>query len=358
MANAQTGTRAPNRVTVTVAVPLEEEWVAQIRRVDPRLEVLYEPALLPPVRYPGDHRGRDGFQRSPAQEQRFAAMIERADVLFGIPGDSPTGLAAALRSSSRLGWIQATAAGAGEQVRAAGLNASELARVTVTSASGVHATPLAEFCLFGLLAFTKGLPRLMADQHAHSWSHYPTGELSGHTLLIIGLGKIGAEVARLAAAFGMRVIAINRSGTTESRDVADVHPSDQLPSVIPEADAIVVTLPLTDQTRGIIDAEAIGRMKHGAVVVNVGRGGVIDEPALVAALREGRLAGAALDVYATEPLPSDSPLWQLPNVLVSPHTAALSIRENERIVTLFAENLRRYLRGDRLISQVDPAQFY
>lgn len=125
-----------------------------------------------------------------------------------------------------------------------------------------------------------------------------------------------------------------------------------------EADAIVISLPLTPQTTGLLDATAIARIKPGATLVNVGRGGVLDEPALIDALRSGRLAGAALDVFAIEPLAADSPLWELPNVLVSPHTAGLSVYENERLVSLFVENLRRYLRGEDLLNRVDPQLLY
>ena len=138
----------------------------------------------------------------------------------------------------------------------------------------------------------------------------------------------------------------------------EVRPSRFLADLLPVADAVVLTLPLTEETRDLIDAAAISRMRTGAVLVNVGRGGVVDEQALAQALGDGRLAGAALDVFATEPLPGRSPLWRLPNVLISPHTAALSVHENERIVTLFTENLRRYLRGDELIGRVQPTQLY
>ena len=347
-----------DRVTVAIAVPLEPELVDAIAAVDARLDVLYEPELLPPTRFPNDHRGVDGFRRTGEDDRRWREMIASAEALFGIPGDSPHGLAQAVRGALRLRWIQATAAGAGEQLRAAGLSREELARVSVTSASGVHAVPLAEFCLLGLLAFARGLPRLLADQSARRWEHYPTAELRGRTLLIVGLGQIGAEVARLAAAFGMRVIGVNRRGRGSWPGVEAVGVIADLDRWLAEADAIVVTIPLTDDTAGLIDAAAIARIKPGAIVVNVGRGGVIDEDALVRALREGRLAGAALDVFATEPLSPDSPLWELPNVLLSPHTAALSWHENERIVSLFAENLRRYLRGDELLNRVDPERFY
>ena len=254
--------------------------------------------------------------------------------------------------------FEATAAGAGEQVRSAELSREELERVAVTSAAGVHAGPLAEFALFGLLAFAKDLPRLLTDQRDRRWGHYTVGELSGQTLLIVGLGQIGDEVARLATGFGMRVIGINRSGTADAPHIDEVHRTSELREYLGEADAIVISVPLTEETRGLIDAAAIAQMKPGAIFVNVGRGGVVDEPALIEALRSGKLAGAALDVFTSEPLRDDSPLWELPNVLLSPHTAGLSVRENERIAALFVENLRRYLLREPLRNRVDPELLY
>jgi phosphoglycerate dehydrogenase-like enzyme len=345
-------------VTVVIAIPLDAELVEPIRAADPRVQVTYAPELLPPVRYPNDHQGVDDFRRSPEDERRWWEMIAGAEVLYGLPGDSPEGLARAVRGASGLRWVQASSAGAGEQVAAAGLSREELARVIVTSAAGVHAGPLAEFALLGLLAFTKDLPRLEADQRAHRWGHYPVGELTGGTLLIVGLGQIGEEVARLAAAFGMRVIGLNRSGEADSPHVHEIHRTAELNDCLPETDAIVIAAPLTDETRGLIDAAAIARCKPGTILVNVGRGGVVDEEAMIDALRSGRLAGAALEVFAREPLPADSPLWDLPNVLVSPHTAGLSVREDERIVSLFVENLGRYLRGEPLRNRVDPKLLY
>ncbi len=345
-------------VRVTIAGPLEAKLVGSIRAVDSRVEVEYDPDLLPPPRFLGDHRGVDGFRRSPEDERRWREMLAVAEVLFGIPGESPRGLADAVRANPGLRWVQATAAGAGEQVGAAQLTDEELARVIVTSGAGIHATPLAEFALFGMLAFAKDLPRMLADQRARRWGHYPVAELSGRTLLIVGLGQIGAQVARLAAAFGMRVVGLNRTGSGDHPHVDELDRIDALGDRLPEADAIVISLPLTPQTTGLLDATAIARIKPGATLVNVGRGGVLDEPALIDALRSGRLAGAALDVFAIEPLAADSPLWELPNVLVSPHTAGLSVYENERLVSLFVENLRRYLRGEDLLNRVDPQLLY
>ncbi len=349
--------REPRPLRVAVATPIEAPLVESIGDIA-GVELRHEPDLLPPTRYQGDHRGVAGFARSADDERRWQELLGSAEVLLGIPGDTAAGLAAAVRGNPELRWVQGTAAGTGETVEEADLTATELERVAITSASGVHIGPLAEFCLLGLLAFYKDLPRLREDQRTRRWEHRPVAELRGGTLLILGLGSIGTEVARLAKAFGMRTIGVNRRGVSDSPHVDEAHPTSELNRLLGCADALVVTLPLTRHTRGMLDAHAIARLKSGAILINVGRGAVIDEPALVEALREGRLAGAALDVFAEEPLPPDSPLWELPNVLISPHTAALSVRENERIVELFCENLRRYRSGVELLNRIDPKRLY
>ena len=155
----------------------------------------------------------------------------------------------------------------------------------------------------------------------------------------------------------MRTVGIRRTGGEVPR-LDELHPPERLRELLPRANGLVVSLPLTRGTRGLLGRDAFALLPKGAVVVNVGRGGVVDEAALVEALREGGLAGAALDVFAEEPLPRESPLWELPNVLLAPHTAALSIHENERIVQLFCDNLRRHLRGEPLRNRVDPEHYY
>ncbi len=276
---------ASRTLTVVIVTPIVPELVEPIRAVADGVEVRYEPDLLPPSATPAIIKASRGSLAIPT---RSAAGTE---VLFGLPGDSPAGLAAVVRSNPRLRWVQGTAAGTGEQVKAAGLSEAELERVTITSASGVHVGPLAEFCLLGLLHFTKGVPRLRADQCAHHWDHYQVAELRGGIVLVLGLGAIGTEVARLAKAFGMYTIGVNRAGVSDSPHVDEVYSPDSPHHVLGRAQAEVVTLQLTDETRGMLDCEALNRMKPGAILVNAGRGGVIDEPALMQALREQRLGG-------------------------------------------------------------------
>jgi phosphoglycerate dehydrogenase-like enzyme len=340
------------RVPVVISTPIEAELVERLRAVDARLDVRFEPDLLPAPRYPSDHGGDVSFERTPEQEERFVQLVAGAEVALGFPRESPAGLAWLVRAAPSLRFVQCMYAGAGQQVHAAELSEEELARVAFASGSGVHATPLAEWSLFGMLALAKGLPRLLRDKRERRWDHYPTDELRGKTVLVVGLGEIGREVARLAEAFGMRVTSIKRraDGTAAG--------PDRLDELASEADAIVVTLPLTDETRGMIGRRTIECLRDGAILVNVGRGAVVDETALLDALHSGRLAGAALDVFAEEPLPDDSPFWELDNVILSPHTAALSVHENERLVELFAENLRRYLSGEPLLSRIDTSVFY
>ncbi|HJW62130.1 MAG TPA: D-2-hydroxyacid dehydrogenase [Actinomycetes bacterium] len=347
-------------VQVLIASPLEAELAARIQAADPRAEVLFEPDLLPPARYPADHRGDPAFRRDADGEARWRALLDRAEVLFGVPGDSADDLAEVVTGLPRLRWVHATSAGAGEQVRRAGLPAEALERVAITTSSGVHAVPLAEFAIFGLLAMAKDLPRLIEDQRARDWPEVrqPFRELSGQTLFLVGLGEIGREVARLGKALGMRTVGFRRTEGPPPEWVDEVHGPQRLAELAGRADAMVVSLPLTDQTAGLIDRATIERLPAGCIFVNVGRGAVVDEPALVDALRDRRIAGAVLDVFATEPLPADSPLWTLPNVLVTPHAAALSARENERITELFVDNLRRYLDGQPLRNVVEPGVFY
>ena len=342
---------------VVITSPLGQELADQIARTDARIELTFLPELLPQARWIGDFEGEGGV---PLSDPRWAHALERAEVAFGIFGDSAGGLVEMLQRMPRLEWLQARNAGAGKLLADALEHVpQEGRRVTLTSSSGVHAGPLAEFAILGLLAFAKELPRVLADQRARRWPpQYPVGELRGRTLLLVGLGAIGTETARLAGAFGMYVVGVKRTPGGAAPYVDELHPASELRALVTRADAIVVALPATTATEGLLDAETLAAVKPGAVLVNVGRGSVIDEAALTERLRDGTLAGAALDVFAEEPLPGDSPLWGMDNVLITPHNVGLVEKEEARVVDLFCDNLRRRLAGEPLRNVVDPEILY
>jgi phosphoglycerate dehydrogenase-like enzyme len=336
---------------VLIASYLEPELVERIRAV-PGVEVMYAPDLLPKPTYQGQHHGQR-FTRTPQDDARWRALLARAEVLFDF---DHTNLERIPVVAPRVRWIQATSAGIGEMLVRIGLIDSP---ITFTTASGVHASALAEFCIMGMLVFVKDLPRLKAEQSAHRWQRYCAQELRGMTLGVIGLGNVGREVARMGHALGMRVIGTKRTLPADGMPhVERVLPPDRTDEVIREADVLVLIVPQTDGTRRLLGEREIRSMKRGAILINIARGAIVDEPALIAALRDGHLGGAALDVFAKEPLPADNPLWDLPNVIVSPHSASTVPGENARLTDLFCENLRRYLDGKPLINVFDRDRLY
>ncbi|MCO1338649.1 hydroxyacid dehydrogenase [Kocuria polaris] len=350
---------APQKLRVAIAVDLPAENCRLIEQLEPRVSVLHRPDLNRPARWDGDWEGESDFTRTAAQEQEFAELLAGADAFFGIPDVDPALLSQAVRSNAQLRWVHTTAAGGGAQVRAADLAAAELERVAFTTSAGVHGSTLAEFALFGVLAGAKDLRQLERDQAEKLW---PTERrymrhLDEMTVLVVGLGGIGAATAARFAACGSTVWGTSRSGRPVEH-VDRVIPLEELTAAAGEVDAIIVTLPGTPSTEKLIGADVFAAVKPGTILVNVGRGTVIDEEALLPALDDGWIGFAALDVFATEPLPASSPLWEHPRVLASPHTAALSRQEARRIAKLFACNATRLLDGDPLLNRVDTVEFY
>lgn len=341
-----------------VSVPLSEQSCALIEELEPRLELLRDATLTAPMRGPADWSGDPAFRRTSDQQRRFDALVDSAEALFGIPDVNPAALARTVTANPHLRWVMTTAAGGGSQIKAAGLAASDLARIQFTTSAGVHGRPLAEFALMGVLLGVKDLPRLRADQAACRWpDRWEMGQLDECTVLIVGLGGIGTECVGVFRALGARVWATNRTGH-ECPGVDRLVPLGELHSVVGEVDAIIAALPETGSTHHLVGHELLAAVKPGVVLVNVGRGTVVDEAALVAALDEGRVGFAALDVFEQEPLPASSRLWRHPRVLVSPHTAALSDQEEERIARRFAVNATRLIEGQPLIATVDTVEFY
>lgn len=354
------------KVRVLITFPLEPELVRQIEGVDPRLEVrvLGQAAwglLLGRTRLDGRPSGRypSELEAQTGRRELEEAMAQ-AEVLFGFWGAGLVELyptpEALLRQAPNLRWIQLTSAGVDRAARS-GLLESD---ITVTSASGLHATPIGEYVLCVMLMFCKGASRFIRAQERREWARYMPQELHGKTVGIVGLGRIGSEVARLAKAFGCRVLATRRSAAARTKDeLADeLLPPSDLPALLAQSDFVVLAVPLTQETRHLIGEAELRAMKSTGVLINIARGAVVDEAALVRALKEGWIAGAALDVFEQEPLPAESELWGLENVVLSPHISGGTEIYNRRAVAIFCENLRRYLAGESLLNRADPERGY
>lgn len=342
-----------------ITSPLESEHVERMRAAAPAgVDIIFAPDLLPMTRYVGDHKGRDSFRRTGAQERRWREALGRATILWDFPTGAEDERGLALAPNVR--WVQTTSSGVGQQVHSFGLAPTDL---IVTTARGVHADALAEFAFLVMLGHVKDLPRLQRDQQAHRWERYCGGELSGKTVAIVGAGKVGARIAALARVFDMSVTAVvNNPSPARSAELftTDIYGQTDLHKALASADYVVLCTPHTPQTERMIDRTAFAAMKPGAVLINIARGQVVDEAALIAALSSGQIAFAGLDVAAVEPLPPGSPLWSMPNVLISPHSASTAPSENGKIVDIFIENLGHYVAGqtEKMINVLDKARMY
>jgi phosphoglycerate dehydrogenase-like enzyme len=224
----------------------------------------------------------------------------------------------------------------------------------ITSSTGSNAEPVAQTGFAGLLMLARGFPGYIEGQRKHEWKPMRGAalpdDLRGQTVVLIGVGAIGKVFAGYARAFGLKVIGVRRSPKTPDDPVDELHHPSKLHELLPRADWIVVACPLTKETRNLLDAEAFTHMRKGARLVNIARGEVVDEEALIAAIRSGRLAGAALDAHRQEPLPKESPLWDLPNVIVSPHNASASTGNEKRCAEMFIANMEHWLRGEPMFN--------
>jgi phosphoglycerate dehydrogenase-like enzyme len=281
-----------------------------------------------------------------ADENGLAAAAD-AEVAFS--GNNPRRVRQLLDATPNLRWYHTVSAGVENMPLA------ELAErgIVLTNNSGSYDIQIAEHLMMFVFAASRQLHRYRDQQRSRVWKDLSHEELRDATIVVYGMGSIGGEVARLASAVGMRVIGVRRKATSREPGIARVVAAEQLAEVAGEADYLAITAPLTAATRGAISREVISRMKPTAWIVNIARGAIVDEVAMVEALRDKRIAGAGLDVFATEPLPPDHPLWTMENVMITPHSSGDSPRANERTLVLFAENLRRYKVGEPLLNRVD-----
>lgn len=290
-----------------------------------------------------------------------------AEVYYAI-SDAPQ-----LEQAVNLRWLQGHWAGV-EHLKDTPVWNSD---IQITTASGIHAPNIAQYVMAQILAWSNRVPRWLMYQRQNEWpknrwQKFVPDELRGQTLGILGYGSLGREVARIAKAFGMSVLATKRdarrivdegytlpgTGDTSGETADRIYPSEATRSMVSECDYVVITLPLTSKTHHFVDETVLEAMKPNCYLVNVGRGAIIREADLIKALQRGWIAGAGLDVFETEPLPQDSPLWSMENVIISPHVSGFTPYYDDRVTDLFAKNLRLYLDGQSLLNVVDKNAGY
>ncbi|GCE17085.1 D-2-hydroxyacid dehydrogenase [Dictyobacter kobayashii] len=333
--------------TILVTARLEDSWKARIQEIAPDFHVESRPWAKV-----GDISNE---------------LWKEVEILFTL-NTFPTP-----EQAPNLRWVQLYSAGANQAFD------SPLAqsKATITTASGVHAVNIAEYTLTTMLAWFHRFPRFEEWKQKGQWPDeqgrnlFMPEELRGKTLNVVGYGSIGREVARLARAFGMRIIAMEQRpdhrdhgfifpdiGDPEGKLPDHYYPKDQFHQALAESDVVVAAVPLTPDTRGMFDAAAFRAMKDTTFFVNIARGDVCNEADLIHALKEKEIAGAALDVFTEEPLPSSSPLFGIPNVFMSPHISGMTPHYDERVAMIFTENLRRYVKGEPLYNAVDRERGY
>jgi phosphoglycerate dehydrogenase-like enzyme len=283
---------------------------------------------------------------------------------------SPDAFDRILARAPRLSWVHSASAGVERVLTPASLERG----IVITNARGVFSRPIAEYVMMMILSVSRRLPQLLELQRERTWQPLEGAELRDITIGIVGLGSLGRAIGALATAFGCRVVATRRrfevgvdhQPDSEHDETSEVHhlmidqilSPDRLPELLAESDFVVLAAPLTSETESMINADTLAQFKPGAWLINVARGRLVDERALLRALREGGLGGAVLDTFREEPLPPSSPFYDLPNVIVTPHTSWSSGRVLDRSVDLFCENLRRYRAGEQLLNVVDPVAGY
>ncbi len=330
-------------VNVVVASPVGKECLDRIADVRSNVRVHDASAMFT---FSG---GAPAEPQDPSVKARLDAMLADAEIIYGfIP---PAGI---MVRAPKLKWINAPSAGV-DRFLVPDIVASP---VILTNSRGIHSVQMGEMAFGMLLMLAKKAPFFFRMKERREWHRVVPEILRGKTLAVLGLGVIGREVARLGKVFGMRVVALDIRETGPDEYVDAHFPPSRLKEALSQGDYVVVTLPLTPETRNLIGEPELLAMKRTAYLVNIARGGIVDEEALIRALSEDRIAGAGLDVFTKEPLPPDSRLWDLPNVIISPHVAGVRDDYVVLAVDLFCENLRRYLDGREMLNVVDKKRGY
>lgn len=327
-------------LNIVVTIPMNEVLIRRVIDIGKRIKI----TSVFDIMY--EDMGGDA-----AAGQKLDAILADAEIIYGY--GLPRNVVA---RAPKLKWVQMTSAGVDkfltEELRQS--------KIVMTNVRGMHAVPMSEFVFSEMLMFAKGAQHCFQQKQGKQWKPFMPSMLYAKTLGIVGLGSIGREIARMAKAFGMRVLAVRRSDTSGKtiRYVDEIFPLAQLKTMLSDCDYVALTVPLTAETHHMISEPELRSMKPTAYLINVARGNVVDEDALVRALEQNRIAGAGLDVFSTEPLPADSRLWDLPNVILSPHIAGNMDCYAEQATDIFCDNLKRYIAGQKLLRIVDKKKGY
>ena len=290
-----------------------------------------------------------GARLSPADRDHVDCIFLDRDMRFN--EQLHAAYADALLQTKNLKWVHYTSSGIGQQLHVAELNAKG---VITTSSTGSNAEPVSQTGITGLMMLARGFGSHIRGQCKHEWNPLRGAalpdDLRGQTLLLIGVGAIGKKVAAYAQMFGLKVIGVRRGAREAADTVDELHPPSKLPELYPRADWIMLCCPLTKDTENLLNADAFRRMKKGAKLINIARGEIVNEAALIDALGGGPLGGAYLDAHAQEPLPADSPLWDMPNVIISPHNASASTGNEPRCAEMFIDNFGHWVRGEPMFN--------
>jgi D-2-hydroxyacid dehydrogenase (NADP+) len=333
-----------NTVNVLVLSHIGKECLRQIEAVSPLLRVKDSSKLK------GRSFSKSGVE-DPAAERELTEWLAEADIIYGsgIPSDI-------LTRAPGVKWVQTMSAGVDDVLSREMINSP----VVLTNTSGIHGVQITELVFGMILSFAKHIPQCLRNQENKKWEPYSPDLLHGKTLGVVGLGSIGHSIARMGKSFGMRVVATRRSIKEHplARYVDTILPKEQLDQLLSESDYIILSLPHTAETEKSIGEKELRRMKPTAFLVNMSRGKVVDEEALIRALQEKWIAGAGLDTFVEEPLPPGSPLWKLPNVILTPHIAGRTDDYALKATAVFCNNLKRYLRGTKLVNVVNKQRGY
>jgi len=340
-------------LNVFVAVPLSLQSIKNLQRELKNVEVIVAPKALPHQRFPADHVGDPAFIRDRAAQDVWDEGLRMADFLLGLPGDSPDGVREIMAKCDRVKWVQGTAAGTAEKLERSGVSFEKLSTIAWTSTSGVHAKSLAEFSLAAALYVRKDFDVLQRNMLHEFWPpRWVMGSVHDNEVHILGAGSIALEIADTFERNGARATLFSRNPMRNPMGIR-WYPISEMKSKLDKCDILINALPGGELTNDLISTEIFSRLKQNAIFISVGRGTVVNQEALLQSLDSGKLRFAILDVTDPEPLPPSNPLWQHPQVLVSPHTAALSENEDDMIVELFVKNLDRFQLGEPLINRIE-----